>query len=109
MAGMFLAHPALCSPHRDLKRPRLTSSFGFAIVLLPDFNPSYLAADGLWEGLHELNDPGVLVGCRHLLDVVLKLELQVVGGLVHAGQNHRRLHHLTPQRVGGSTLRTQPR
>ena len=35
-----------------------------------------LAADGLGQGLPELHDSGVLVGCSAALDVVLDLLLQ---------------------------------
>ena len=50
------------------------------LVLVPDLHPPDLAADGLGQLRHELDDPGILVGSSDLLDMVLQLLLQLLRG-----------------------------
>ena len=40
-------------------------------VAAAELHPADLAADGLWQLVDELYDAGILVGCRHFLDMLL--------------------------------------
>ena len=60
-----------------------------------------LSADGLGQFLLELHDPGILVGRRMALDIVLDLFFQGVCPLSSLYQDNAGLDHLTADFIGG--------
>ena len=45
---------------------------GLFFIILPDFDPAYLAADGFRKFVYELNDTRIFVRSGHFLYVVLE-------------------------------------
>ena len=63
------------------------------LFLLPEVLAPDLAGDGLRERVHELDDPRILVGCGHLLDMVLDLADQRLGRVDAGFDDDEGLHH----------------
>ena len=72
------------------------------MVILPYLHAAYLAADGLGQLVHELNDTRIFVGGGHLLHMVLQFLDQRVARLVLIGfgEDDGGLHDLASYLVG---------
>src|SRR5690554_4322180 len=69
-------------------------------ILFSNFNPADFTADGLWELVHEIDNPWVLVGRGYSLYMILKLFFKIITCFISLGQDYGCLYHLAPDLIG---------